>query len=665
MRQFSQDILDAINANVQTVANNKQPHLSVLSVNDSDRFYAGGTVGGDPVTAVSASGASVAVNGGTVYVAYESGGKVYLSTKSGGAWSVQTIATNAGSGKGYCSVCVFNGEPYVAWITTQSYLYVWHGGTSTRATTGAVSGARIVATASRLYVFYITSSTSRIYYTYLDGSTWRTSSVSTAHSYANVTVSHIRDDEINVYGEWYESGSGNVIEHIRYSVSGTTLTKTDTKSAYDFGTNLHMYADFIAPAVTVGGSEIVPPLAVQYSSKGVRTGAIQPKWCDISFGAWTQIDGTGFAAADGYIVGKSDFLYLFDYSSASASTDLTPFFVSGSITQNNGSAISQFNATLTPAALSAVNPGTSLMVYLSFGNLPSIPMGVFYADEVSYSALSDSVSISARNAVGYLLSSGTYGYTVTYQAQTPNQAVELILSAAGVGAHTVQTLPTTSVDWVFPEGSSLLNDITKVIGGKVLGLTVYETPSGEVIVGADSWVARNYKAVGTYNYADGTLFTRQIRKSADPAYSILLSKSNVSGITPASVTVPVYDGWRVPYKAFFEQAEPTITTQTDFDAFVADLLARLQLAGHTENYTSPIRPQLEVGDVAQYGGNTIGIVTQVSHSFGKDGFKTSFSVDSGGSIMTDGTDTVTKTMGINGYTRRQNLADLVRKIAKE
>lgn len=675
MRQFSDAIAAAIEATTQTKGGNNDPRFSLVSVDDSASYYTGGTDGEviyDSTYSYGPYGLSIARNGNTLYVCYEANGTVYLLTRNNGVWSTRTVTTSATVNQGNCSVAVVNGAPYVAYITTNNRLYLWQNGTASQVATNVYYGARLAVFDNKPYIFYVNSS-NRVYYAYKNGSYWSTVSISSSHTYDGVTISNRNDENaVNVYAHWHESGTGTVDDFFQYSYTGAAaLSKAVTIQAYSVGVGID--ADFKTAPIIADGVTI-PPKAVQYSANGVRVGKLVQHWDEIEWGAWTPVNGARIGGAtSGAMVGllverdssgiSGHKVYLFEYSGGSA-TNLTPYFISGSVNQTNGSAITQFNCNLLPSAFGLINPGTALMASMAFGTTGTIPLGKFYIDEVSYSALSDSVSVSARNAVGYLLASGTYGYSVTYSSQTPNQAIDLILGAAGVEDSTVQSLPSVSVNWSFPEGASLLEDITKTIGGSIPGLTVYEKPDGEVVVGTDAWISGNYKSVGTYNYADGTLFTRQIRKSIDPAYSMLLANAS-GGITPYSAPIPVFEGWKAPYKAYYENASDLVTTQAGFDAFVADLAARIQLAGHTENYTSPIRPQLEVGDIAQYNGRTIGIVTQVSHSFGKDGFKTSFSVDSGGAIMTDGGTTVTKTRGSDGYTRRQNLADLMRRISKE
>ena len=60
----------------------------------------------------------------------------------------------------------------------------------------------------------------------------------------------------------------------------------------------------------------------------------------------------------------------------------------------------------------------------------------------------------------------------------------------------------------------------------------------------------------------------------------------------------------------------------------------------------------------------LGLVTEVTHRFGENGFFTDFSVDSGGT-ETDGEDyIITRSASVSGWNRRQELADLIRVIGK-
>ena len=90
----------------------------------------------------------------------------------------------------------------------------------------------------------------------------------------------------------------------------------------------------------------------------------------------------------------------------------------------------------------------------------------------------------------------------------------------------------------------------------------------------------------------------------------------------------------------------------------------------SEAFTSPIRPQLLVGDVASvyYTGKSestsLGVITDITHHFGESGFFTDFTVDSGG-VVTDGENytVISRSAVLKGYNRKQRLADLIRVVA--
>ena len=85
-----------------------------------------------------------------------------------------------------------------------------------------------------------------------------------------------------------------------------------------------------------------------------------------------------------------------------------------------------------------------------------------------------------------------------------------------------------------------------------------------------------------------------------------------------------------------------------------------------ETFSGPLRPQLLVGDVASvyYGDDTestgLGIITEVRHSFGKRGFSTEFTLDSGGSATDASGYIVTNNAALSGDTRRKRVLDFIR-----
>ena len=78
------------------------------------------------------------------------------------------------------------------------------------------------------------------------------------------------------------------------------------------------------------------------------------------------------------------------------------------------------------------------------------------------------------------------------------------------------------------------------------------------------------------------------------------------------------------------------TSLTDAESYANQIADSLQYVGKIESFTGPFRPQLLLGDEAMIvnseGSTSLGLITEITHRFGKDGFYTDFTVDSGGKL---------------------------------
>ena len=75
-------------------------------------------------------------------------------------------------------------------------------------------------------------------------------------------------------------------------------------------------------------------------------------------------------------------------------------------------------------------------------------------------------------------------------------------------------------------------------------------------------------------------------------------------------------------------------TRAQVQAVAEALAASVAASGKVETFAGVFTPQLSLGDEVRIsedsGVETIGTVTDITHSFGRSGFITSFTVDSGG-----------------------------------
>lgn len=97
-----------------------------------------------------------------------------------------------------------------------------------------------------------------------------------------------------------------------------------------------------------------------------------------------------------------------------------------------------------------------------------------------------------------------------------------------------------------------------------------------------------------------------------------------------------YTGWNL-------QANKTLyinvqegTSLTDAECFATQIADSQQYVGRIESFTGPFRPQLLLEDEAvivnSEGSTSLGLITEITHRFGKDVFYTDFTVDSGGKL---------------------------------
>jgi hypothetical protein len=204
---------------------------------------------------------------------------------------------------------------------------------------------------------------------------------------------------------------------------------------------------------------------------------------------------------------------------------------------------------------------------------------------------------------------------------------------------------------------------------KTLGWRMVELPDGYIVIGDETFIS-GYNSNGRYTFNGGKeVFTRQTSKNADVAYTRVCVR-NQEGLMVYR-PVPCWSYWNIGARKTKYYDAPEGYTVADMEILADIMVSELQYVGMGEEFSSPIRPQLQVGDVADifYDGDvqstTLGIITQVTHSFGKDGFRTDFSLDSGGTT-TDANDyTITKTAILNGYNRKQRVSDFIGIVAEK
>lgn len=317
--------------------------------------------------------------------------------------------------------------------------------------------------------------------------------------------------------------------------------------------------------------------------------------------------------------------------------DISKSFVDGSIKYGVSSEVSQMSCTLLNVRGELLNryralvtPGTKIELYFSLGNSGEIPLGIFYIDRASVSYPEEKVSVSARNGIGKLLKEQTFDEDSTFEEATLQQNFQRILQLAEVEEFFVGE---NSKTWKlkFEPDVSILDGIKKVLS--LLNNWKVDETSGGVIGIAKSTDAR-FDQPGIYTFErDKTCWSYSVEYDDSEA----VNRVCVTCKKPANTVydnVPRSKWWVQPSHRTVYVTAADGATLAEITAMAKDLAELIAISGRQESFVGIFTPQLTVGDEVRLlsgtKSETIGTVVDVVHNFGRGGFYTSFTVDSGG-----------------------------------
>lgn len=284
---------------------------------------------------------------------------------------------------------------------------------------------------------------------------------------------------------------------------------------------------------------------------------------------------------------------------------------------------------------SIISPGTCLELYFSLGSADEIPMGVFYIDRAAISYPEQNITVTARDAVGKLLKEQTFDDNILWQEGSLHDNIEAILRYAGVEDFFAGD-PGTDEALVFEPNTNLLEGLQYAIS-LLDGWKIGQTLTGAVGVAPAS--DTRFEQPTIYNFE---------RDRSCWSYSVDYDDSNGAANVCVYSNSPETDGpvqrvtVKVGYNRYWTMPEHrTLYVQTVDGATKAQvqtvaeaLAASVAASGKTETFAGLFTPQLVLGDEVRINVNgaveMIGTVTDITHSFGRSGFLTSFTVDSGG-----------------------------------
>lgn len=446
---------------------------------------------------------------------------------------------------------------------------------------------------------------------------------------------------------------------------------------------------------TVISDSGIPGVTVHYFDEQMQDiyflNGLQTNVGEVPEGHWRDIETMQDYAVDTHTYGDNAFDHAYNgilFGSAIVDGELqflryiymidcTELLRSGTIDQQNDSDVVPLKATLEQVSpdfylgdISIFQPGAKVVVKARVGQQPSYAMGVFFIDSFDYRYMSQTVALSARNNIGSKLMEATFDDETTIEGY-PQDVLSWILGLAGITKFHIQE-GTWYTYWVFKPEQTLYDGIQQVID-YYMSYKMIELPDGTIVIGYPWWVASYYQNNGYYVIDPDQIFGRAIKQSSDAAYTQVMvtgKDANNAEFTPIILPITNFSAWDLPTHKTYHVTAPNGYSQQQFEDYADSIAEALQQIGVTEAISGIFIPQLLTGDIMSInnGDNTstvLGIVTSIRHKFGKTGYFTDFTTDSGGVVMDEHSQTVTVTRSVEGYNRKQTLKDLIQIVSKK
>jgi len=273
-----------------------------------------------------------------------------------------------------------------------------------------------------------------------------------------------------------------------------------------------------------------------------------------------------------------------------------------------------------------LSPGTSLRLFFRAGDSEYYLLGRYYVDKNDMSVGDGTTSVDCRNTIGKLLKDQTFNADNVYTLRNLKLLAEDILLKSSAPSYWVgETILNRGME--FPPDMSLLDGFVELIQ-TTLSWKLQEDLTGMICFGDKNDV--HFGVAGTYEfYRNQDIWSRGVSRDDQDVYAKLCVHDDTYSIAE----------YRDIEFQFILGAKKTMhvsvareTLLADAQTYADDLAVLMAGMGVIETFSGPFRPHLRTGDNAKIIGPTtrlLGMITSVRHQFGKSGFSTEFTVDSG------------------------------------
>lgn len=284
---------------------------------------------------------------------------------------------------------------------------------------------------------------------------------------------------------------------------------------------------------------------------------------------------------------------------------------------------------------SRLAPGIEIKFYLQMNSSEEYPMGTFYIDRVDMKAGAETVKVEGRNISGKLLKDQSFGNTNIFAKDVFAYTLEAVLQTAGIENYDIQQPDNPETAWQvgveFPKGMAILDGLNELILMS-RNWIIFEVLDGQIVAGSTvTYPAAQINS--KYTFSRGTdLFSRGLVRDDSDVYGEICVHTGDFSVEEYAPVEANSDWVVAPKKTLFVKVADN-TPVLEASELALSIAERIASSGIIESFSGPLRPQLLPGDEAEIIGNStrlLGQITSVRHTFGINGYQTSFDVDSGG-----------------------------------
>lgn len=358
-----------------------------------------------------------------------------------------------------------------------------------------------------------------------------------------------------------------------------------------------------------------------------------------------EIDAlSGFGLVGSYATPEKHVLLIYEYY-----FDMNRYLNSGSIKYSMDTPIASFSLSMEnpinenpeyegnvaiSEESSLISPGSKAYFELIMGDSEPYPLGTFYVDRSNFTLLSETVDVDGRNLIGKALHDQSFDEDNVYPYNILHETLKEILYKANIDSDDVLVENTsTYAGYQFDFKMTYLDGIMEILKA-FDNWQVKEETNGTIVIGSSSYSGFTRNSRYTF-YRDRDIFSRSIVRDDQEVYR-RVCVHNQDFTIKVYRDVETYSGWNLQANKTLYVSMPEGTSLKDAEIYACQIASSLQYVGKIESFTGPIRPQLMIGDEAEIISDTgkvnLGLITEITHRFGKPGFYTDFSVDSGGRL---------------------------------